>query len=89
MGMRVAPSDVGGASAGAVREQWDAHRQQVQERAQARRLACAEWLEARGVPVSVGVVEMVLRLRELEPGLSACELEREARVWMERKGGVL
>lgn len=91
MGMREVPSDVGGASAGAVRQAWDEHRQRQQDRAQARRVACAEWLTERDIPVSLGVVEMLLRLRELEPGIPAGELEREARVWVERvtNAGVL
>ena len=91
MGMREVPSDVGGASAGAVREQWDEHRRLVGERAQARRVACAEWLTERDIPVSLGVVEMLLRLRELDPAIPAVELEREARVWVERvsEAGVL
>lgn len=91
MGMREVPSDVGGASAGAVREQWDEHRQRMEERGRARRVACAEWLEGRGIPVSLGVVEMLLRLRELDPAISAGELEAEARTWVERvtNAGVL
>lgn len=89
--MRAVPADVGGASAGAVRQQWDEHRQRMDERAQARRVACAEWLTERGIPVSLGVVEMLLRLRELDPAIPACELEREARCWVERvtNAGVL
>lgn len=89
--MRSVPLDVTSASAGAVRQQWDEHRQRMEERGQARRVACAEWLTERDIPVSLGVVEMLLRLRELDPAIPACELEREARTWVERvtNAGVL
>lgn len=89
--MRAVPSEITGASAGAVRQQWDEHRQRMEERGRARRVACAEWLEGRGIPVSLGVVEMLLRLRELDPAIGAGELEREARMWVERvsNAGVL
>lgn len=89
--MRAVPSEISGASAGAVRQQWDEHRLRQQERAQARRVACAAWLDERGIPVSLGVVEMLLRLRELDPSIGAGELEREARIWVERvsNAGVL
>ncbi len=89
--MRAVTSDVTGASAGAVRQAWDEHRQRMDERAQARRVACAAWLDERGIPVSLGVVEMLLRLRELDPAISAGELEAEARTWVERvtNAGVL
>lgn len=82
MTMREIPSDVSGASAGAVRESWDEYRAKADARNLERSQACARWCEARGLPLSMGLVGHLLFLRELEPALTADELEKDARAWV-------
>ena len=80
--MREIPSHVSGASAGAVRESWDEYRAEQDRINAGRTKTCARWCEARGIPVSMGLVAHLLFLRELEPALTADELEKDARAWV-------
>ena len=82
MTMREIPSDVSGASAGAVRQSWDEYRAEQDRLTADRTKACARWCEQRRIPLSMGLVGHLLFLRELEPALTADELEKDARAWV-------
>lgn len=82
--MRAVPSEINGSSAGAVREAWDRYRADYDRRQQERRVACAEWCAARGLPVSSGLVAHLLLVREID-GLGAVALEAEANRWLKQR----